>query len=165
MRAFMTTGTAHFLKTITEKHATLEFYLMKRAATTLIYYEDNKKKGIFVSGRAYDVIHTWNKLNRTGFVVMNHIPVSEEEMPLFEARTKKQLTTIQQINGVKAVRLLKEDKSNQYVILIQWQTEKDYAVWEKQSDHALTFSKNTKLPAYFMDRPFTNSYYMLKEDD
>jgi heme-degrading monooxygenase HmoA len=165
MRAFMTTGTAHFLKDITAKHQKKDFYFMKSGMSTLVYYEDDKKKSIFVSGRTYDIIHEIGGIKHTGFVIMHHIPVSEEEMPLFEERTKRLLTSIQQTNGVQSGKLLRQDKSNQYVVMMQWPTERDYTLWQKQADHELAFSKNMKLPAYFMDRPFTNSYQMLQEKE
>lgn len=139
---------------------------MKSGATTLVYYEDTKKKGIFVSGGSYDVVHDSGMLELKGFVVMDHIPVSEEEMPVFEKKTIRQLTTIGKEPGLSAVKLLKEHKSNTFVILTQWRTKGDHQQWKKQAEtHALNFTETAKLPAYFMERPFTNHYYMLQDED
>lgn len=166
MRAFMTTGTTHFLKNIIKKHNDKNFYLMKSSSATLVYYEDKMKKSIFVSGRAYDIVHDIGEMNPKGIVVMDHIPVSEEELPVFEQKTKRQLDTLSEAPGVLAAKLLKEDKANTFVILTQWRTENDLQKWKKTATtHELNFTKAAKLPAYFMDRPFTNQYYMLKEDE
>jgi len=55
MYAFMTTGTSHFLKKITDKHPNIDFYFMRSGTSTLVYYENTKKKSIFVSGRTFSV--------------------------------------------------------------------------------------------------------------
>src|SRR5699024_5167477 len=123
MRAFMTTGTTHFLKKIIDTHPEKNFYLMRSDTSTLIYYEDTKKKGVFVSGRSYDVEQDIGELHKKGFVVMDHIPVSEEELPVFKERTKRQLISFIQTPGILAIKLLKEHKSNTFVILTQWRTE------------------------------------------
>ncbi len=166
MKAFMTTGTTHFLKELTEKHPAYAFHFMKANSGTLVYYEAEEKKSLFVSGRSYDIKLTAGTIQKTGFVVMHHIPVSEEEIPVFEERMKKQLTALRQMTGVLAVRLLQEQRSNSFVILVQWEKEKYYHQWQKSDSAKQTdFAKHAKLPAYFMERPFTNQYYMLKEEE
>lgn len=139
---------------------------MKSGSSTLVYYEDTHKKGIFVSGRSYEIIHQLSEIEKKGFVVMNHIPVMEEEMSIFEDRTKRKLRALAKHTGLKAVRLLREKKSTKYIVLSQWETEKDYNLWQKNSEeNDLNFSNMARLPAYFADRPFTNTYYMIKEDE
>lgn len=166
MKAFMTTGTTHFLKEMTEQYPTYEFYFMKTNTSTLVYYEAEKKKSIFVSGKSYDAEMVAGPIQKTGFVVMHHIPVSAEEIAIFEERMKKQLAGMQQATGVQAIRLLREQQNNTFVILIQWEGEKYYNEWQKSNYAKQTdFAKHAKLPAYFMERPFTNQYYMLKEED
>lgn len=166
MRAFMTTGTAHFLKNVTDSHPTIHFYFMKSGVSTLVYYESEKKKSIFVSGRSYDILANYGFMNKTGFVVMDSVPVMEDGMAVFEERFNKQLPTIQHAKGILAARLLKQVKGNTYIIFTQWETERHYTDWQKSSAYEqLTFSKLARLPAYFAERPFTSTYYMLKEDD
>lgn len=166
MWAFMTTGTTHFLKNITDSHPTIDFYFMKRAASTVVYYESNRKKGVFVSGRSFSILSTYGSIRKTGFVVMNNIPVMEDSMAVFEDRVKKQFPLIENSEGLHAARLLKQVKSNHYVILTQWKTEQDYITWQK-SDlfKQMDFLNMARLPAYFADRPYTASYFMLKEDE
>src|SRR5699024_7564736 len=88
MWAYMTTGTTHFLKSIVDTHPDKNFYFMKSGGSTLVYYEDSRKKGIFVSGRSYDILYSFGTIHLTGFAVMQHIPVMAEEAPVFEERTK-----------------------------------------------------------------------------
>src|SRR5690625_4211973 len=166
MRAFMTTGTTAFLKQLTNDRKENTFYFMKSGMATLVYYEANKKKSIFVSGKTYEVLQQFGTINKTGFVVMNHIPIMEEEMSVFADRTKKQLEQKKHMHGIQAVRLLKEIKSNQFIIFTQWDNEKNYKEWQKTlEEKGHSFSQMARVPAYFADRPFTNSYYMLIDEE
>src|SRR5690625_2978187 len=104
MYAFMTTGTVHFLKNITDKHPTIPFYYMRSGTSTLVYYESEKKKGIFVSGRNYDILHQYGNINKKGFVVMQSIPVTEDGMKIFEERAKGQFSMLEKSGGLIAAR-------------------------------------------------------------
>ena len=44
MRAYMTTGTVQFLKSMVETNKDKTFQLMKSAGKGLLYYEENKRK-------------------------------------------------------------------------------------------------------------------------
>lgn len=166
MYMFMTSGTAHFLKTVTDRHPKHDFYYMKSGASTLVLYESNKKKSVFVSGRSYEVLHSFQDINKKGFVTMDVIPVMEDSMPVFEERTLNLMPKMEQLNGLVAMRFLKQIKSNQYIILQEWQSERYYYDWKNSSTYQDTDVLSlARLPAYFAERPFTNSYMMLKEDD
>lgn len=166
MYTFMTTGTAKFLKTVTETHPTLQFHYMKSGTSTLVLYESSKKKSIFVSGRSLENLYAHGKIHHRGFVAMDFIPVMEDTMPVFEERTVKVLPDLQQMKGLVALRFLKQLKSNQYVILTQWEKERNYIDWKNSPDFKQTNILDlARLPAYFAERPFTNTYFMLKEED
>src|SRR5690625_3469338 len=107
MWAFMTTGTTHFLKNITDSHPNIDFFLMKRAASTLVYYEGDSKKGVFVSGRAFSALASYGTIQHSGFVVMDTVPVMEDGMAVFEDRVKKTFPLIEDTVGLHAARFLK----------------------------------------------------------
>jgi len=166
MYAFMTTGTVHFLKNITDKHPTIPFYYMRSGTSTLVYYESEKKKGIFVSGRNYDILHQYGNINKKGFVVMQSIPVTEDGMKIFEERAKGQFSMLEKSGGLIAARLLRQKKGRQYIILTQWKTEQDYVTWQRSDLYKEAgFSTLARLPAYFAERPFTSMYVMMKDDE
>lgn len=166
MFMFMTTGTFHFLKTVTDKHPKIHFHFMKSGASTLVLYESKKKKSVFVSGRSYEVLHINGDINKKGFVTTEVIPVMEDSMPVFEERTLKLMPKFKSINGLVALRFLKQLKSNQYVIFQQWESEQYYFEWKNSLQYKDTDVLSlARLPAYFAERPFTNSYTMLKEED
>src|SRR5690625_2238922 len=131
MWAFMTTGTTHFLKNVTDAHPNKQFFFMKKAASTLVYYEDKKKKGVFVSGRSFSILSAYGTIQHNGFVVMDTIPVMEDGAAVFEDQVKKKISTIENAPGLHAARFLKQIKSNHFVILTQWKTEADYIKWQK----------------------------------
>lgn len=166
MFMFMTTGTVHFLKKLTAAHPTINFYFMKSGASTLVLYESTKKKGVFVSGQTFHILRSHESINKKGFVTMDFIPVMEDTMPVFEERTITMLPKLEKSKGLIALRFLKQLKSNQYVILYQWQSERHYVDWKNSSDHDKTnILQLARLPAYFAERPFTQTYTMLKEDE
>ena len=166
MWAFMTTGTTQVLKNITDSHSKIDFYFMKKAGTTLVYYEDNRKKGVFVSGRSFEVLAEYGTINKEGFVVMDNIPVMEDGAAVFEDQVKKRFPAINDTEGLVAARSLKQNKRNHYVIFTQWKNEQHYITWQK-SDlfKEMDFVNMARLPAYFADRPYTASYFMMKEEE
>ena len=162
MWAFMTTGTTQVLKNITDSHSKIDFYFMKKAGTTLVYYEDNRKKGVFVSGRSFEVLAEYGTINKEGFVVMDNIPVMEDGAAVFEDQVKKRFPAINDTEGLVAARLLKQNKRNHYVIFTQWKNEQHYITWQNKE---MDFVNMARLPAYFADRPYTASYFMMKEEE
>lgn len=166
MYMFMTTGTLLFLQTVTDKHPKHDFYYMKSGTSTLVLYESHKKKGIFVSGRAYEVLHDAGSLQLEGFVAMDVVPVKEDTMRVFEERVAKILPKLQQMTGLVALRFMKQVKSNQYMILTQWESEAYYDRWKTSINYEETnILSLALLPAYFAERPFTNLYKMIEEDE
>jgi len=166
MYGFMTTGTAAFLQQLMEKHPKKAFQFMRSGTKALLYYEDTNKKSIFVSGRSGAILFKTSHFASKGFVVMYHIPVPQEETAVFEYKIKSHIKRIADHPNVNAIRFLKENKSIYYIIIIQWKQESDYNHWKKlANDTNSDFFNMAKLPASFTDRPFTNTYYMIKEKE
>ena len=95
-----------------------------------------------------------------------HVPVREEEAASFKDRMNTNLTALQGYPGLRMIRLIKEDRSNKHIIIMQWTKERDYQLWKQENTNpAFHFSDTAKLPAYFADRPFTNTYYMIEKDE
>jgi|SRR5690625_1392946 len=162
MYAFMTTGTTHFLKSLTEVHPKINFYFMKSAGNTLVYYEENRKKGVFVSGKSYSILAKNGVVEQFGFVSMQHIPVLEDVKPVFEDKMTNLFQQLKIVKGINASRLLKPIRGNTYIIFILWDSENNYLKWNKTEEK---FSQLVRQPAYFGERPFTQTYRMLKNND
>src|SRR5690625_3422796 len=162
----MTSGTTHFLKNITDTHPNIEFYFMKRAGSTVVYYEDKRKNGVFVAGRSFSILSTNGTIQKERFFMMENIPVKEDGTALFEDPVKKKIPVFKNLEGLTAVRLLKQQKSNHYIIFTQWKTEEDYLTWQKSDVYEqMDFVNMARLPAYFAERPYKASYIMMIEDE
>lgn len=166
MRAFTTSGTLPFLKKLTEAHPKLEFFFMNSGNSWLVYYEQDKKRGIFVSGRTYSILHTYGSIHKKGFVTMEHIPVTDDGIAVFKERFQQIIPVLEKRKGVRAMRLLKQEKKQEYVVMTQWETERYETDWRRAPEYEeYDVKKMTRLSAYFAERPFTNSYVMLKEEE
>jgi heme oxygenase (mycobilin-producing) len=161
MNAYMTNGTIDFLKKIEGKHPGTQFYFMSGSSNDLAYYEGTKN--IFVAGREYEIIIQTGEPHEKGYVVMNHIPVTDEGQSVFEDNFKKRQHTVDQYNGFIAFRLLKPKKGNTYVVFTQWKSKESYEGWKTSSDFQKSHT-GIKPPAYFADRPFVNTYTMIEKD-
>ncbi|SRR5699024_9510341 len=160
----MTNGTLNFLKSLNKKHPNIHFYFMNNGTSTVVYYEGNHKN-VFSSGRTYNVLTSKGDIQDKGFIVMNNIPVAEEEHPVFEDRFKNRQNGVETMPGFQAFRLLSPAKGNTYIVLTQWASEQDFENWKKSDQFAKAHQeKTTKPPAYFLERPFITSYQMIDPD-
>lgn len=165
MWAFMTTGSTLFLKKLTTNHPNIIFHFMTRATNTVVYYEHERKKSIFVSGRCYEIIQQFGKISENGFVVIDTIPVSSDHGDIFKERVNQMLLTLQHVPDLNAIRFLKQHKKTTFVIMLQWHSERAYRDWENSPLYDRTnFVQHARLPAYFAERPHRATYTMLEEE-
>lgn len=165
MWAFMTTGTRHFLDKIISQHPETQFNLMRSGATTLIYYEDERKKSLFAAGRKFEVLYKHNNIRQFGFISMQNIPVLKEAIPIFEEKFKENKINLEKTSTLIGASLLKEHRKNNYILLTQWLSEKDYETWKKEEEAKESFFANmTRKSAYITSRPFTNTYHVVIDE-
>ncbi len=170
MNVYMTTGTYTFLKTIKEKHANEIIFLMQNGQTALLLHETSGKT-VFASPRRYEVVDGKGTIQNKGFVVMNHIPVTEEGRPLIEYRFKNQVGVIENEPGFIAIRVLRPIKSDTYVILTVWKKESDFNNWTDfkafSEAHQLT-NEGKQTPAssanIFLAAPYVTKYFLVSEE-
>lgn len=165
MWAFMTTGTYSFLKQLEASKSQLDFYFMKSDSNILAYYESENKKSEFAAGRSYEILFQTGNIHDDGFVVMNNIPVTDDNKPVFEDRFRNRSRKIEKMPGFVAFRLLKPLKGNTYVVLTQWESKKDYELWTESEQFKKAHDNRMRKPAYFGDRPFLHTYNLIDEDD
>lgn len=167
MYASFTSGTYYFLQQLTNKHLDqYDFYFMKNNRTTLVYYEHNRKKSIFVSGKTFEILKSYETIQPKGFVTMEHIPVTSDGVSAFEGQAKRLFLDLTERRGVLAMRLLKQLKKNEFVMLTQWKSERDEEFWRTSPAYDYhNVRKFARKSAYFAERPFVNSFYMVVEDE
>lgn len=165
MWAFMTSGTYSFLKQIEEKEDQLNFYFMEGGTHVLAYYESEQKKSVFAAGRSYEILFQTGHLSESGYVVMNNIPVTDDNRALFEDRFRNRSKKIEVMPGFVAFRLLKPLKDSTYIVLTQWERKKDYELWTESEQFKQAHDNKMRKPAYFGNRPFLHTYYLIEEED
>lgn len=166
MWAFMTTGTYPFLKQIVKKKEDhLKFYFMQGGTHVLAYYESEQRKSVFSAGRSYEILFQTGQIEKTGFVVMNNIPVTDDNRPVFEDRFRHRGRKVEIMPGFISFRLLKPLQGNTYIVFTQWQRKKDYELWTESEQFKRAHDNKMRKPAYFGDRPFLHMYYVIEEKD
>ena len=164
MYAHMTTGTFSFLQTLMNKHPSLNFLFMQQGLNTSAYYESEDKKSVFSTGRSYKIISKSGNLLDKGYITLDNIPVTEDSIKSFEEQFKANNLPVFSMPGFIAYRLLKPKKGNTYSLLYAWESKMYHNYWI-ESDEYKTFLEKTKtrLPAYFADRPFTQTYTIIED--
>lgn len=166
MWASYTSGTYHFLQQLTEKHPRFNFLFMRNNRSTVVYYEHKRRRSIFVSGKTFSIIKNNGSFEQKGFVTMEHIPVTDDGMKIFAERLDNLFPELVDRTGVIAMRALEEYKRNNFVIITQWKNKRYEELWHESPFYEeQNVQQLTRLSAYFAERPFTNEYYMIDEDD
>lgn len=166
MWASYTSGTYHFLQQLTKKYPRFNFYFMRNNLSTVVYYEHKRRRSIFVSGKTFAISDKTGSFAQKGFVTMEHIPVTEDGMEFFAERLGKLFPELSDRTGVIAMRALQEYKRNNYVIMTQWKNKRYEQLWRESPFYKEQNAQQlARLSAYFAERPFTNEYYMIDEDE
>lgn len=140
MYTYITTGTFFFLKKMKDKHPEDCMLLMQNADTCQLWHE-TEGKTIFQSPRKYEAIHSSGRLEQKGFVACNHIPVREENRPVFEYTFTEQMKKIEALPGFTAFRLLRPLSNDTYIAMTIWEDEEAFKDWKQSSLFADSHSK------------------------
>lgn len=166
MWASFTSGTYQFLTQLTKKHDQFDFYFMKSNSSTVVYYEHNRKKSIFVSGKTFSILASYAQFHPKGFVTMEHVPVTDDGAKIFEERLLSVFPELKQRYGVLAMRLLKQKRKNEFVVITQWKSERNWDRWRESPMYEYqNIQQFARQSAYFAERPFTNTFVMIDEEE
>ncbi|MCU9612498.1 antibiotic biosynthesis monooxygenase [Caldibacillus lycopersici] len=129
-KIFITTGTYPFLQKIEAKYPTEKLVMMFSSDHVLLLHETSGKS-IFQVPRKYDVFHSDGEFPRKGVAIFQHIPINEENRPIFEYHAKKLLDNSSTVKGLIAFRMLRPAKSDTYIIITCWEKAEDFSNWKK----------------------------------
>lgn len=155
----MTNGTLEYLEKIRDNHPTITIHFMQNKTSTTVYYEDTRAP-IFKEARGYDIITRIGTLDPNGYVMMKHIPVTDDGKPIFESEFKQRANKIEQVPGFCAFRVLRPLHGNTYVLFVQWNNEESYHAWLNSNAYKETYGEGKK-PKYRAGKPFTTTYSMV----
>lgn len=170
MDVYITYGTIDFLKKLEEKHKgnVEEIHVLQGSGNTAIIAETAGGR-IFESGQAYKLIEGKGGYNDAHYVVMNHIPVREEERPLFEERFKNRAGRVDKEPGCKGIRILRPQKSDTYVVMTLWKSEGDFQSWQNSEAfdqaHKKRPAEQEESGNIFSGKPYIRRYRIQREED
>lgn len=134
MKAFITSGTYDYLETIRKKNENENIIIMQNDEDLALLYHETINGTIFKEPRKYEIIDSAGSFENAGYVVMNHIPVTDEGRPLFEHRFKNRPKLLEKQPGFAAIRVLRPLSLNTYIVLTAWETGEAFSEWQKSSD-------------------------------
>ncbi|WP_117170839.1 antibiotic biosynthesis monooxygenase family protein [Paraliobacillus sediminis] len=163
MKAYMTNGTLEYLEQIRDNYPAITMYFMRNNTSTTVYYEDTGIS-VFKEARSYTVISDRGSFQEHGYVVMTHIPVTDDGKPIFESEFKQRADRIEKVPGFYAFRVLRPLHGNTYVLAIQWDSEQSYQVWRDSDVYNQNYGKDIK-PKYRAGKSFRTIYNMVDWDE
>ncbi|WP_163537122.1 antibiotic biosynthesis monooxygenase [Gracilibacillus sp. YIM 98692] len=163
MNGYMTNGTYDFLEKLKEKHPSYDIMVMQQSDKSIAYYED-AKPSIFQTSRNYEIVIQKGTFSKEGFVVLNHLPVTDEGRPIIEMQFKKRSKNIENTAGFQAFRLLRPNRGNTYVVMVQWYDKESYITWKNSSSFKQSHSKKEK-PSYLAGPSYSETFVMKEKEE
>jgi len=163
MNIYITTGTYDYLKRIVEKYPNEAIVTMVNGEDALLLHETNGET-VFKEPRKYEVLDSSGEFTNAGFVVMNHIPVTDEGRPLFEHQFKNRPRKVDNEPGFIANRVLRPLSSNTYIILTVWDKEISFENWKNSAAFPLSHGKPAlekgmdEQPQIFASKSYVRKY-------
>jgi heme oxygenase (mycobilin-producing) len=139
MYVFMTNGTFDFLQSIKNKYRRESMILIGVDDDALLLHETDGK-AVFIVPQSYEVLGSVGDYSNAGVAVLNYVPVSEADYPLFEHRLNGWERLFEGHSGFAGGRFLRPLSSDTYVILTLWESEAGFEGW-KQSDKYGEFNR------------------------
>ncbi|MDQ0973068.1 heme-degrading monooxygenase HmoA [Neobacillus niacini] len=122
MNVYIATGTFEYLKEIEERYPSELMVTMINEDGALLLHETSTQT-VFKEPSKYEVLATSGLIEKKGLVVINYIPVTEENKSLFEYRLKDLPRLLEKEMGLIAIRVLRPLSSNVYIILTIWDSQ------------------------------------------
>lgn len=167
----MTSGTFDYLLKIKTMHSQETMLLMMYEDTAVLLHETNGET-VFKEPRSYEVIESVGQMDFARFVVMNHIPVTDDGRPLFEHRFKNRDRAIDQRPGFVGIQVLRPLSSDTYIILTLWEDESHFEEWKKSEAFGKSHQKSAKGSSgekppikIFSGASYVTKYYIPENED
>lgn len=171
MNLYITSGTIDYLTKLKDKHPGENMLLLTESEDefSAVILHETSSNTLFNHPRKYMVIDSLGSFEKATFVVMNNIPVTDEGKPLFEYQFTNRQRKIEHQPGFVAIRVLRPQSSNTYVILTLWENKQAFVNW-KSSDSFLKVHKiyegnsGAKSAAIFAGPSYLTTYSIAQEE-
>jgi heme oxygenase (mycobilin-producing) len=168
---YITSGTIDYLTKLKNKHPNENMLLLTESGGdfSAVILHETSGKTLFNSPRKYEVIDSMGTFEKATYVVMNNFPVTDEGKPLFEYQFKNRQRKIELQPGFVAIRLLRPQSSNTYVILTLWESKQAFENWKSSESFQEAHKKQTKSSeaksvAIFAGPSYLTTYSIAEEE-
>lgn len=163
MYIYITSGTYPFLKKIKMKHSKENMLLMQSVRSAEIWHE-TEGNTVFKSPRKYEVLDAEGSFSNEGFVSCDHVPVRDENKPIFEFEFGNKANMAKHADGFIAARILRPlSHHDTYLIMKMWHNEKKYRNWLDSNDHHHMDIQN-KMGNIFSGPAYTSTFIVSKDE-
>ncbi|MFE1245652.1 antibiotic biosynthesis monooxygenase family protein [Fictibacillus sp. NPDC058756] len=128
MKTYITYGTTDYLSSYQEKYN--QALLLEGDSNSALVYETDGENP-FTEKHEYEVINQRGSLSGAGFVVMNHVPVTEDGRSLFEERFQNRAGLVENEPGFIGIRVLRPLHQDPYIIMTLWNSHADFINWQQ----------------------------------
>lgn len=170
MNIFTTTGTMNFMESLRQKYINEKMVVMHSDEHSLLLHETTGPS-VFQTPLRYEVIGSISSLEDEGFFAFNHISVSDEGRPIFEHLLRGRIKSIQGEPGFIALRLLRPQTSNTYIVLTQWSDKRFFKFWKESTNYLHLIATHEKgiglkkSPLMFSSAPYVKTYTTLEDEE
>ncbi|MBH0169769.1 antibiotic biosynthesis monooxygenase family protein [Fictibacillus sp. 18YEL24] len=163
MNIYITYGTLDYLATYQEKYDGA-LLLEGDSNSALVIETDGANP--FTEKHEYEVINQRGSLTGAGFVVMNHIPVSEEGRSLFEERFQNRAGLVESEPGFTGIRILRPLHQDPYIVMTLWDSHTDFTNWQQskayEEAHKNRGTSKALPETLFTGKSFVKEYMVAK---
>ncbi|MCM3717482.1 antibiotic biosynthesis monooxygenase family protein [Fictibacillus phosphorivorans] len=128
MKTYITYGTTDYLSSFHEKYS--QALLLEGDSNSALVFETDGENPFFEK-HEYEVINQRGNLSGAGFVIMNHVPVTEDGRSLFEERFQNRAGLVENEPGFVGIRILRPLHQDPYIIMTLWRSHTDFINWQQ----------------------------------
>jgi heme oxygenase (mycobilin-producing) len=163
LHIYITYGTTDYLATFQEKYG--QALLLEGDSNSALVLE-TEGQNPFTEKHEYEIINQRGSLSGAGFVVMNHIPVTEEGRALFEERFQNRAGLVEGEPGFHGIRILRPLQKDTYIVMTLWESHSDFINWQQSKAYEEAHknrgtSKGLPPETFFSGKSFVKEYRVL----
>ncbi|MFP7494831.1 antibiotic biosynthesis monooxygenase [Terribacillus saccharophilus] len=143
MNAYFTNGTTEFLRQLKHKEQAKIWVFEGEGA---LAYTEDPHAAKFATPRTYEHVTGTGDIPDDGYIAINNIPVTDEGRPIFEDVFKQRAGKIDQTPGFHALRVLRPQSGNTYLVLTAWEDKQRFEDWKKSEAFQHAHKKDDKQP-------------------
>ncbi|MGG1573127.1 antibiotic biosynthesis monooxygenase family protein [Fictibacillus sp. NRS-1165] len=134
MKLYISYGTQHYLENLPE--AALDHSVLLESSGDAVLIAELDGNNPFKEGHAYEILNSRGELKDGSFAVLNHIQVTDEGRSLFEERFKQRAGLVEQEPGFAAIRVLRPEENDPYIVMTLWKSQSDFTSWQQSDAYA-----------------------------